>query len=165
LLRQWLLVHKGGMDPFFDAHRLCHIGYAVPRMDRALKTWMSLGAKLVIPPTLDPIQNVECCLLVYEGAVPVELVSPLPDGPNPLESRLAKGGGLDHVCIFADDVETEVERIRALGGFVVVKPCYGVVWDRTLAFVQTTAGLLVEVMSTSPVGRLANDPLAAVSQA
>jgi methylmalonyl-CoA/ethylmalonyl-CoA epimerase len=139
--------------------RACSIGYVVANMDRALKTWQDQGATLVVPPAVDPAQNVVCCLLVYGRAVPIELVAPLREGPNPIEARLRKGGGLDHICLFSDDLEKDLAGLRDSGGLVVVEPCYGAVFDRNLAFIATRIGLIVELMTRTAVGRLPNDPL------
>lgn len=144
----------------FDPRRVFHWGYVVPNMERALTSWQKAGAVVLVPPAIDPIQNVACALLVYKGAAPIELVSPLPEGPNPVEGRLKKGGGLDHVCLFAADLEADLEAMRQEGAITVVEPCYGAVFDRRLAFVVTRMGLTVELMTRSPVGRLPQDPLA-----
>ena len=144
----------------FDRAEVFHWGYVVPNMDRALKHWVATGAQLVVPPSLDTIQNVICALLVYRETAAIELVAPNLTGQNPLASRLAKGGGLDHICFFCDDVVADVEKLRDEGGVVAVEPTYGAVFDRELAFVVTRAGLLVEVMSRKSSGRLSVDPLA-----
>lgn len=143
-----------------DHARVFHWGYVVPNMERALKMWQRDGATLIVPPAIDPIQNVSCAFLLYGNALPIELVAPLADGPNPVESRLKKGGGLDHVCLFSDDLEKEVETMQADGAHVLVEPCYGAVFDRRLAFLATRAGLTVELMTRVPVGRASEDPLA-----
>ena len=129
-------------------------------MERAIKHWSISGARLIVPPALDPIQNVFCALLTYKGTVAIELVAPNPVGSHPLGSRLAKGGGLDHVCFFCDDVASATKKLRDERGVVAVEPTYGAVFDRELAFVVNRAGLLVEVMSRQSSGRLPVDPLA-----
>ena len=149
----------------FDPSRVFHWGYVVPNMERAVKTWVAQGAELVVPPAVDPIQNVSCCLLVFMNAVAIELVAPQPQGPNPVETRLKKGGGLDHVCLFTDDIASDLKTLEEQGGVVVVPPCYGAVFDRRLAFVTTRGGLVVELMTSKPEGKLAADPLAAFLKA
>lgn len=141
------------------AREVFHWGYVVPDMDRALRAWPS--ARVVVPPAVDPIQNVCCSLLVYRDSVAIELVAPLPEGRNPLASRLRRGGGLDHVCFFANDLAADLSSLVADGGKTVVPPTYGAVFDRTLAFVVTGSGLLVELMSKEAERRAASDPLEA----
>ncbi|KRA44981.1 hypothetical protein ASD80_06720 [Devosia sp. Root635] len=145
----------------FDPKRLFHIGYVVANMDRALKIWTAMGAELLVPPAPDPIQKVSCALLTLSGAVHIELIAPLEDD-SPVRTRLAKGGGLDHVCLFSDDLAADLSALEDRGGLIVVQPCYGAVFDRQLAFVMTRGGLVVELMSRPPVGRLQPDPLAAM---
>ena len=139
---------------------LGHVGYVVPDMDKALKRWQASGAVLVVPPKLDPIQNVTCALLVLAGAVPVELVAPVEGGPNPVANRLSKGGGLDHVCLYVDDIHASLAGQIASGAMCVVEPVYGAVFDRMIAFVITRPGMVLELMSRQPEGRLDLDPLA-----
>jgi methylmalonyl-CoA/ethylmalonyl-CoA epimerase len=141
------------------AGRVFHYGYVVPDMEKALSKWNRQGAEIVVGPAVDPIQNVKCCFLVYAGCVPIELVAPQPNGPNPLGSRLKKGGGLDHVCLFTENLEADVSKLRSEGGVVIVKPCYGAVFDRRLAFVVTQAGLVVELMTARALNP-SIDPLA-----
>ena len=148
------------MKDFFDPNLLFHIGYVVPNMERALKIWEKQGAVLLVPPAVDPIQNVWCSLIVYRNSIPIELVAPRPDGPNPIETRLRKGGGLDHICLFSDDLAADIQDFSAAGGTVVVAPCYGAVFDRELAFLTTRSGLTIELMTRAGVGRQEVDPLA-----
>lgn len=149
------------MEAGIDFARVFHWGYVVANMDRAVRTWLAQGAEMIVPPAVDPIQNVSCCLLLYRGAAPIELVAPLPEGPNPVEQRLKKGGGLDHVCFFTNDLDADLASLVEAGGMVVVPRCYGAVFDRELAFVVTRAGLVVELMTRAAVGRHASDPLGA----
>ncbi|BCH25752.1 VOC family protein [Mesorhizobium sp. L-8-3] len=146
-------------DIVFDPRKVFHYGYVVPNMDRALRTWTRQGAVIVVPPSVDPIQNVSCALLVYLDSVPIELVAPLPEGPNPVASRLSKGGGLDHVCLFSDDLDGDLEKLAAEGGIQLVAPCFGAVFKRRLAFVATRAGLIVEMMTRAMVDGAGPDPL------
>jgi hypothetical protein len=148
------------LDAGFEQAEIFHLGYVVPNMDRAIKYWSISGARLIVPPALDPIQNVFCALLTYKGAAAIELIAPNLVGPHPLGSRLAKGGGLDHVCFFCDDVASATNTLRDEGGVVAVEPTYGAVFDRELSFVVNRAGLLVEVMSRKPSARVPVDPLA-----
>ena len=126
---------------------LAHLGYVVPDMARALRRFEAEGAVVVIPPTDDPIQRVSCCLLRCDGAVDVELIAPLVPGDSPVEARLKRGGGLDHVCYLVDDLAAELASERAAGSLVVCEPTYAVTFDRQIAFVQRRSGLVVEFMT------------------
>ena len=149
--------------PLWSPENLAHVGYVVPKMERALSQWERSGAKLIIPPELDPIQNVVCSLLLVAGSFPIELVAPMPEGPNPVANRLSKGGGIDHVCIYVDDIVESVETFKEAGGICVVDPVYGAVFDRLIAFVMTRPGLVIELMERRPEGRRPVDPLRALN--
>lgn len=156
-MRDWSVQVPDNTAP---ADRLFHIGYVVRDMTAALQKWQRMGAQILVPPAVDPIQNVVCSLLSYKSSsIPIELVSPADDGRNPLESRLAKGGGLDHLCFFSDDLDVDLSNAISEGGVIAVEACYGAVFDRNIAFVVTRAGLVVEFMTRQPVGRVATDPL------
>ena len=129
---------------------LAHLGFVVRDMDRALRRFEAEGAVMTIAPTDDPIQRVSCCLLRMDGAVDIELVAPLVPGDSPVEARLKRGGGLDHVCYFVDDVTETLRAETDTGGLVVCQPTYAVTFDREIAFVQRRSGLVVEFMSRQP---------------
>src|SRR5512140_7300 len=112
---------------------LAHLGYVVPDMQRAVKRFEAEGAVVVIPPTDDPIQRVSCCLLRCDGAVDIELVAPLVPGDSPVEARLKRGGGLDHVCYLVDDLEAAVAADVEAGSIVVCEPVPAVTFDRRIA--------------------------------
>jgi methylmalonyl-CoA/ethylmalonyl-CoA epimerase len=126
---------------------LAHLGYVVADMPRALKRFEAEGAVVVIAPTDDPIQRVSCCLLRCDGAVDIELVAPLVAGDSPVEARLKRGGGLDHVCYFVDDVADALAAEVAAGSIVVCEPVHAVTFDREIAFVQRRSGLVIEFMA------------------
>jgi methylmalonyl-CoA/ethylmalonyl-CoA epimerase len=132
---------------------LAHLGYVVADMGRALRRFEAEGAVVLIPPTEDPLQRVSCCLLRTDGAVDIELVAPLTRGDSPVEARLTRGGGLDHVCYLIDSLtESLAEEIEA-GAVVVCEPTYAVTFGRDIAFVHRRSGLVVELMTrdaTSP---------------
>jgi len=125
---------------------LAHLGYVVADMDRALRRFEAEGATVLIPPTDDPIQRVSCCLLRSDGGVDIELVAPLVAGDSPVEARLKRGGGLDHVCYFVDDLAAALAAEVDAGAVVVCEPTYAVTFDRQIAFVHRRSGLVVELM-------------------
>ena len=139
---------------------ICHIGFVVPDMTRALTQFAAWGCKVIIPPETDTLQAANCALLQCPGQVPVELVAPAEStGNHPLSSRLKRGGGLDHVCIFVDDVEAEFAAWGERRAVLVREPSYAVVFDRVIAFVMAPGGLLIELMSRNCLGHKHRDPL------
>jgi methylmalonyl-CoA/ethylmalonyl-CoA epimerase len=130
---------------------LAHIGYVVRDMDRALERFEKEGAVILLPPTVDPLQKVEVALMELDGAARVELIAPLDDGDSPVKGRLSRGGGLDHICYYVDDVHEALEQERLKGAMVVCEPCHARAFNRTIAFVHRKGGLVVELMSRDEV--------------
>ena len=128
-----------------------HLGYVVPDMDAALRRFVAEGAEVVIEPTADPIQRVSCCVLRSDAGVAIELVAPLVRGDSPVEARLRRGGGLDHICYLVDDLEAALVEEEERGALVVCDPVPAVTFGRRVAFVQRRSGLVVELMSRAPV--------------
>ena len=129
---------------------LAHIGYVVTDMDRAVRRFEAEGSVVVIPPTDDPIQRVSCCLVRADGAMDIELVAPLVKGDSPVEARIKRGGGLDHVCYFVVDLDAALASEIESGALVVSEPTYAVTFDRDIAFVHRRSGLVVELMTRTP---------------
>lgn len=127
---------------------LAHIGYVVASVEKAMKRWTAQGYETWIEPTSDPIQGVVVALL-SDGTVPVELVSPIDaETPSPVEARLRRGGGLDHLCYYVDDVAAALEaEVEEAASMIVCEPVYAVAFERTIGFVQRKTGLVVEYMS------------------
>lgn len=128
---------------------LVHVGYVVRNVETAMKRFVDEGYEVQIEPTPDPIQNVYVAQL-DDGITPVELVSPLGEG-SPVESRLKRGGGLDHLCFAVDDVAAAVAAEEEKGAMVVCEPVPAVAFDRTVAFMFRKTGLIVEYMSIAPL--------------
>lgn len=126
---------------------LAHIGYVVTDMARAVRRFEAEGSVVVIPPTDDPIQRVSCCLVRTDEAIDIELVAPLVKGDSPVEARIKRGGGLDHVCYFVDDLDEALASEIESGAVVVCEPTYAVTFDRDIAFVHRRSGLVVELMT------------------
>lgn len=130
---------------------LAHLGYVVKNIERGVARFEREGGVLTLPPTPDPIQKVSVALLTLDGAVDIELVSPLVPGDSPVDTRLARGGGLDHVCYFVDDVAESLRAEEPNGSLVVCEPTFACAFNRTIAFVQRRGGLIVEFMSREEV--------------
>lgn len=136
-----------------------HWGYTVPDMTASLEVWKDQGAEVVVPPGEAVGLNVICCFILYKGA-PIELVAPANDtGRKQLEASLARGGGLDHVCYFTSDMESEIKDLAARGIEIAIPPVYNSHFDRNLTFLVAPTGLVIELMERWPKGNLANDPL------
>lgn len=124
--------------------KLSHVGFVVGNISYARGIWLRKGYVEVLPVVYDSIQNVYCCLLQFENEVPVELVSPGPEGDSPISARLSKGGGIDHICYETDDLEKQLAQLVSAGYRIVVEPTYAILFKSRISFLMSPGGLLVE---------------------
>ena len=69
-----------------------------------------------------------------------------PRGGAPISGRLKRGGGLDHLCFWVDDLDASLAREVENDAILLVPPTRAVTFDSTVAFVQRRGGLVVELM-------------------
>ncbi len=130
---------------------LHHIGYVVRSMKSALSRFTDEGAVVVVAPVEDPIQRVEVALLRADGDLPIELVAPIPGVDGPIEARLRRGGGFDHLCYSVQDVSDSLAQEENRGSLIVCEPVFAVAFTRTVGFVQRRTGMVVEYISDDEV--------------
>ena len=126
--------------------RLHHVGYVVPNMAGGVRRFEDAGAELVVGPTDDPLLGVTCALMRLPEGVDVELVAPLEGAESPIAARLKRGGGLDHLCFWVEDLDASLAKELENDAMLLVEPTYAVTFDSTVAFVQRRGGLVVELM-------------------
>jgi methylmalonyl-CoA/ethylmalonyl-CoA epimerase len=102
---------------------LHHVGYAVKAIEPVSGIYVTRFGYAVRTPVIhDPLQTAMLQFLSFPGDhVYLEFVSP--DGP---ESRLAnavrKGGGLNHLCYIAHNLEEAADRLVQSGMMLVSPP-------------------------------------------
>jgi methylmalonyl-CoA/ethylmalonyl-CoA epimerase len=126
--------------------RISHLGFVVNSIELELDTWLKAGYEISIPKTFDPIQNVFCLLLAKFGEVNIELVAPSAKGKTPLEARLKKGGGLDHICYKTSNLEARLMTEKLNRSLIVCEPVYAETFKSRIFFVMRPGGLLVEFL-------------------
>lgn len=129
-----------------EGPRLHHVGYVVRAMAGAVRRFEEAGGELVVGPTDDPVLGVTCALVRLPEGVDVELVVPLAGAESPITARLARGGGLDHLCFWVEDLDASLARELENGAVLLVPPTYAITFDSTVAFVHRRGGLVVELM-------------------
>lgn len=135
------------MDNESAGPRLHHVGYVVANMEGGIRRFQDAGGELVVGPTDDPLLGVTCALLRLPEGVDIELVSPLAGAEDsPVAARLGRGGGLDHLCFWVEDLDASLERELENDAVLLVPPTYAVTFDSTVTFVQRRGGLVVELM-------------------
>lgn len=125
---------------------LAHIGYVVENVDSSLKRFLKEGAEIIIPPITDKIQKVKICLLCLSKDVNIELVAPIDLNNSPIMTRLTKGGGLDHLCFFTNDIDKSLDLEERNGSIIVCPPVWSVAFNQKIAFVHRRSGLIVEFL-------------------
>jgi methylmalonyl-CoA/ethylmalonyl-CoA epimerase len=127
--------------------RVDHVGIAVEDLDATLERYTRGLALPVAHREVLEDQGVEAVLLDV-GDAHVELLRPL--GPDtPVGRHLARRGpGLHHVAYGVEDVEAELERLRAAGLRLVDERPRPGIRGTLVAFVhpQATGGVLTEIV-------------------
>jgi methylmalonyl-CoA/ethylmalonyl-CoA epimerase len=138
--------------------RLHHLGYVGRDLAVMARRFLAEGAEPLGEPVEDPVQRVRVQFLrePHSGEL-WELVAPLHAvEDSPLASRLARGGGLDHVCYELGPGDGSLEdvlgRERGRGGQVVCEPVPAAAFHRRIAFVFRRSGRLVEFVEERPPG-------------
>jgi methylmalonyl-CoA/ethylmalonyl-CoA epimerase len=126
--------------------RLHHVGFVVRAMAGGIRRFEEAGGEVVVGPTDDPVLGVTCALVRLPEGVDVELVAPLEGHESPITARLKRGGGLDHLCFWVEDLDASLAREIENDAILLVPPTYAVTFDSTIAFVQRRSGLVVELM-------------------
>jgi methylmalonyl-CoA/ethylmalonyl-CoA epimerase len=126
---------------------LDHIAIAVPDLDEAVQRFChDLGLPLEGTEDVVPAKTTTAFLPV-SGPTSIELVTPL-NGEGPIAASLAKRGpGLHHLCFRTDDIESDMERLKAKGWrFTTDAPTPGAHGTR-VAFIhpRSTGGVLLEL--------------------
>ena len=121
-------------------------------MQGAILKWQLAGYFVEIEPVCDTSMGVFCCTLVKQGELRVELVAPIEDHiKTPLESRLRRGGGLDHICYLVSDLNSALDQEILLGGILILEPIRAKTFDRYVSFVLRPSGILIELMESPKI--------------
>jgi methylmalonyl-CoA/ethylmalonyl-CoA epimerase len=137
-------------------HHLGWVGHDLARMRAAFERD---GALVVSPPIDDPIQRVTVQFLREPATGELwELVAPLAGADDsPLASRLARGGGFDHVCYELDAVDGSLDdclaREVARGARIVCEPVHATAFDRRIAFIFRRSQRLIEFVEARRPGQ------------
>ena len=135
-----------------------HIGWVGRDIERMRRAFVQEGATVVTDPIADPVQRVLVQFLQEPATGELwELVAPLPGAEeSPLHARLARGGGLDHVCWELEAADGTLEDVLggevARGGRIVCEPVTAAAFGRRIAFVYRRSGRLIELVEARPPG-------------
>jgi len=140
--------------------KLHHLGWVGNDLARMRTAFERDGAEVISPPIDDPIQRVTVQFLREPATDELwELVVPLGEvASSPLAGRLARGGGLDHVCYELDAADGTLDDVVAAevarGARIVCEPVIARAFARRIAFVFRRSRRLIEFVEARQPGQL-----------
>lgn len=129
--------------------KIDHLGIATRSIDEALRFWAdALGLENVHTETVDD-QKVRVAMLPV-GESRIELLEPTADD-SPISKFLEKrGGGLHHVAVEVDDIESGLANLKSSGVRLIDERPRNGAGGCLVAFVHpaSTGGVLLELVQT-----------------
>ena len=126
--------------------KIDHIGIAVRDLDAAVAVWeATLGMRHVATEVVEG-EKVRVAKLAAGDDV-VELLEPMSDD-SPISGFLARrGGGIHHICLEVDDIETTLARLKAAGLRLIDEAPKRGAGGAKIAFVhpKSASGVLIEL--------------------
>lgn len=129
-----------------QAFKIHHIGYLVKKMEKAQKTFLSLGYQIEQETVYDSIRDVTICFLQKDG-YRIELVSPVSE--NSVAAGLLKKykNCPYHICYEANDYETAAASLSAAGFLAIDTPTEApAMGRRKVVFFSSPAIGMVELL-------------------
>lgn len=127
--------------------KINHIGYAVKRIDRAITAFQKLGYEFE-PAIDDKDRNVKLAFGSKDG-YRIELVAPLDKKlESPVDQYLSNAVGTPyHICYESDNLDAEIEELKAQGNKVVIEPRPAVAFGgRKVVFMMNIGFGLMEIV-------------------
>lgn len=125
---------------------LDHIAIAVPDLERAIRRFAE-DFGIPLEGTEDVVSAQTSTAFLPISGTRIELIHPL-EGQGPVQRFLERrGGGMHHLCFATDDIEADMERLKAKGyRFLSETPQPGAHGTR-VAFIhpKSTDGVLIEL--------------------
>lgn len=115
-----------------------HIGYAVKDLDEVLRA-MTKTLNLPVPPVLEKKEWNMRAAVVQIGDIGVEILEDYGGQGMIGQFVKAKGNGLHHICVITDNIEDEIETLKARGVEMMdEKPRVGI-RGKKIAFTKPSA--------------------------
>ena len=125
--------------------RLNHVAIVVENIEEAAALYSRVFGFELVETFRDPNQTFKSAMVRIQNAT-CELLEPIGDGPIAKYLR-ERGGGLHHVSLEVDDLDKELESLRAMGVRLIDSEPQQVGKDR-IAFLHPKAmkGVLIELV-------------------
>lgn len=145
-----LLVHKGSgwterLGRRSRQDGLHHVGVLTQDMEAALSRWQKRGAEVVFGPVTD--LRMDCRVAFLETAempVLIELIEPY-SSSSKISGRIS-ANRLDHLCFQCEDLDAALGEYESQGARLTLGPLTASAFQRQVAFVIDTEGLLIEIL-------------------
>lgn len=134
---------------------LHHVGLLVRDIPQATPFYVRVGYEVKSDVIHDPIQTAYVQFLrLPADQVYLELISP--DGPqSKLHNAMQKGGGLNHLCYWTEDMPASCLWFRETGCFPISEPVPAVAFGgRRVAWFRGADRLLIELVERGGEGEL-----------
>lgn len=124
-----------------------HIGYAVKKMDKAIKSFQNLGFVFE-----EVVEDYDRNILISFGSKDgyrIELVQPLDKKKeSPVDAYLSKIGPTPyHICYVSDAFEKDIEQLKSQGFRVIIEPRNAVAFDEKRVVFMMNLGIgLMEIV-------------------
>lgn len=124
-----------------------HIGYAVKKIDKAIKAFESLEYEFE-----EPIEDFDRNILISFGTKDgyrIELVQPLDKKKeSPVDAYLSKVGPTPyHICYVSEDFDKDIENLKEQGFRVIIEPMKAVAFGgKRVVFMMNLGIGLMEIV-------------------
>lgn len=134
------------MLPYFEFH---HIGVACLDIEKTAGMYVEAGYGRT-ETIIDPLQNVNVCVLTKEGMPKIELLSPVDDN-SPICKILQKSSGATpyHICYAIQDMEQALSDLRKLRFIPTSKPKMSNVFGDPVCFLFHKDIGLIEIIQNN----------------
>ena len=131
------------MLPNFQFH---HIGIACQDIEKTAGMFVDAGYSRT-EAIIDPLQNVNVCVLTKEGMPKIELLAPV-DEKSPICKILQKSNGATpyHICYLVPDMEQTIADLRKLRFIPTSKPKMSNVFGASVCFLFHKDIGLIEII-------------------
>lgn len=125
--------------------QISHIGIAVRDLEKAREFYRSVFRLQPSEPIIGGGGEVKVSL-VELGNTTIELLQPVGDKGAVAKFLERRGEGIHHLCLEVDDINSEVEFLRASGVEVIGSPGPGAEGISVFLHPKTTQGVLIELV-------------------
>lgn len=121
-----------------------HIGIACYNIKEEIEIISKIHTVIEVSPVvMDTEQKAELCILKTLDGIVIELIA-----GEQVKNILRKKITYYHLCFETDDIDSEIDRLLNLGGFLISEPKPAILFEnRKVAFIQVSYGIIELVQS------------------